>query len=59
MCFIVFCFKMCYSVFGKIQKPHCTKKRVAFYGAAKIDKLFDNQSVFVKKKGLDLILSGL
>ena len=41
-------FKMCYSVSASCGNPIAPKSVSAFYGAAKIDKLFELQKVGVK-----------
>ena len=38
----------CVTQFPPKQKPHCTKKPYAFYGAAKIDKIFESQILLDK-----------
>ncbi len=39
---------MCYSVFARSKNPIAPKSLCAFYGVAKIDKIFELQKVDVK-----------
>jgi hypothetical protein len=52
-----FVFKMCYSVSGRTGNPIAPKSSAAFYGAAKIDKLFGCQRVCGEKDYLIKIVA--
>ena len=47
----------CVTQFLPEQKPHCTKKPYAFYGAAKIDKIFESQMFLDKSSEIGSYLT--